>query len=96
MCSNLFVFLLAATQVTVHISDINDHPPMFVHDGYSFTISEDSGAGTFIGALEVTDKDLGQNAEVFYKIVSDGIFHYINIFSLYTHSLNYYQARSYL
>ncbi|XP_041350681.1 protocadherin-19-like [Gigantopelta aegis] len=55
--------------VIVNLTDINDNPPVFVEDRYSFSLAEDATTGSSIGNVTATDKDLGVNAEITYSIL---------------------------
>lgn len=51
-------------QVTVHVIDSNDLPPVFSLSEYFASSKEDVSIGTSIIRVTATDGDLGSNAEV--------------------------------
>ena len=58
----------ATTTVYVHILDSNDNPPVFKNSTYNMRVAEGSLMDTFVGVVMATDADMGQNAEIWYKI----------------------------
>lgn len=56
--------------VTIHITDIDDHPPQFVPTQYAANISEASPTEVFVVGLNVYDPDLGTNADITYNVAS--------------------------
>ncbi|XP_042353960.1 cadherin-6 [Plectropomus leopardus] len=66
--------LTGTTVVNITLTDVNDNPPCFVQSIYQFKISELSKAGTSVGRIVATDRDIGKNAEMYFSIVSgDGM-----------------------
>ncbi|XP_023931546.1 protocadherin Fat 4 [Lingula anatina] len=59
----------AETTVTVIIKDINDNPPKFRQDQYTFHIPEESSPGTFVGEVAAFDVDKGSNGDIEYRLV---------------------------
>ena len=55
-------------QVRIHITDSNDHAPVFVQDEYSALIRENLAPGTTILRVMATDVDLEDNAVITYSI----------------------------
>ncbi|KAI6657141.1 Hedgling [Oopsacas minuta] len=62
--------MCTSTQVTITITDNNDHVPVFSQPNYSFTVLEDRSADFKIGMVIATDLDEGVNGEVTYVFVS--------------------------
>ena len=58
----------ATTTVYVHILDSNDNPPVFKNSTYNMHVAEGAPMDTFVGLVMATDADMGQNAEIWYKI----------------------------
>lgn len=54
--------------VTLSVSDINDNDPEFSSNLYKFDVNERSKIGTFIGNINVTDADKGENALLSFAI----------------------------
>nr|CAG4640600.1 EOG090X0007 [Eulimnadia texana] len=53
------------------VTDTNDNAPVFTEAAYSFDIPEDTGRGSFVGAVSASDLDEGVNAQVSYTVLSD-------------------------
>ena len=58
----------ATTTVYVHKLDSNDNPPVFKNSTYNMHVAEGAPVDTFVGVVMATDADMGQNAEIWYKI----------------------------
>ncbi|XP_048086719.1 protocadherin Fat 4 [Alosa alosa] len=56
--------------LTVHVSDVNDNPPVFNPDEYFPIIQENVPSGTTVVKMNATDKDSGPNALIAYVIQS--------------------------
>ncbi|KAF7258865.1 hypothetical protein EG68_03929 [Paragonimus skrjabini miyazakii] len=52
----------------VKIIDVNDNPPRFTNQHYSFQTSEGNTAGQVIGSVTAYDADFGLNAQITYII----------------------------
>ncbi|XP_030621432.1 protocadherin Fat 1 [Chanos chanos] len=55
----------------IKVLDVNDNSPQFLQDGYTVNINENTAVGTDIIQLEATDKDLGINGVVRYKLLTE-------------------------
>nr|CAB3264694.1 cadherin-related tumor suppressor-like [Phallusia mammillata] len=66
-------------RVYVNVADTNDNAPMFHSTQTAFDVTEDSEVGLEIGTVEATDKDLGFNGTVEYKLVSGNAGGYFRI-----------------
>ncbi|KAL4230018.1 hypothetical protein ACF0H5_010405 [Mactra antiquata] len=53
--------LTGTATVTLSIDDINDNPPLFTQDSFSFEILENLNSGTTVGKFSATDIDIGAN-----------------------------------
>jgi hypothetical protein len=51
------------------VNDINDNPPVFPDNGYSFMISHDADADMDVIVAMATDEDDGDNGRVSYEIL---------------------------
>ncbi|KAK4469597.1 hypothetical protein MN116_007133 [Schistosoma mekongi] len=58
----------ATTQVLIHLLDENDNPPEF-RGPRQFAIEENQASYTWIGDLQVLDRDEGMNSEVVFKLL---------------------------
>ncbi|CAF0839956.1 unnamed protein product [Didymodactylos carnosus] len=59
----------------IHVSDINDHHPIFEKQSYIFNdVREDSPLNTSIGFVRAFDKDDGNNSLIEYKILNNDKF----------------------
>ncbi|KAJ0050289.1 hypothetical protein NL108_014936 [Boleophthalmus pectinirostris] len=56
--------------VTVHVTDVNDNPPVFNPDEYFPIVQENVPSGTTVVKLNATDRDSGANAVMAYVIQS--------------------------
>ena len=63
--------LSANVSIQITLVDENDHKPEFESDQYSATVSEDIKVNATVAQVQASDKDLGENAEIVYTIVSD-------------------------
>ncbi|CAH8595648.1 unnamed protein product [Heterobilharzia americana] len=50
--------------INVNVLDYNDNPPVFSKPYFEFTMTENNLLGQWIGTIYVSDKDLGENAEL--------------------------------
>uniref|UniRef100_A0A3B3ZGG1 Cadherin domain-containing protein n=1 Tax=Periophthalmus magnuspinnatus TaxID=409849 RepID=A0A3B3ZGG1_9GOBI len=70
--------LTGSTIVNITLTDVNDNAPSFTQSIYQFRVPESFKHGSPVGRVRATDRDIGQNAEMFFTIVSgDGmdVFH---------------------
>ncbi|KAM4622047.1 protocadherin Fat 4 [Polymixia lowei] len=56
--------------VTIHVSDVNDNPPVFDPDEYFPVVQENVPSGTTVVKMNATDRDSGANAVMAYVIQS--------------------------
>ncbi|XP_061109179.1 protocadherin Fat 4 isoform X2 [Conger conger] len=56
--------------VTIHVTDVNDNPPIFDPEEYFPTIQENVPSGTNLVRMNATDRDSGTNAATAYVIQS--------------------------
>lgn len=61
----------AVAPLIINIIDINDQQPVFAHQFYNFTVTEESGANQTVGQLMAMDRDSGKNAQLTYSIVGE-------------------------
>nr|CAD7597865.1 unnamed protein product [Timema genevievae] len=59
--------------IRIYVRDVNDHAPVFKKSWYTFNLKEGYYVSHPIGAVEATDQDHGDNANVSYVIVQSGI-----------------------
>ncbi|XP_051882334.1 protocadherin-16 [Pristis pectinata] len=62
--------LRAESTFTIHVTDINDNPPVFDHSGYRQSIPEVLYPGSFVLQVTARDKDEGINGDIVYSIVN--------------------------
>ena len=74
--------LQTVVNLTIWLLDINDEPPVFTTDNYTFFVNESSLSGQEVGVVTATDADLNGNLTTRYRIASgsDGKF-YVDILS---------------
>ncbi|CAH1802937.1 unnamed protein product, partial [Owenia fusiformis] len=58
----------AMVEVTVQISGVNEHPPVFSAAIYKISVIEDAAIGTSIGRIIATDADEGTDGDVRFTI----------------------------
>ena len=63
----------ASVQVTITLVDINDNSPAFQQDDYTANVTENRPSGQVVFTAQATDRDLGQNGEIRYSIVTENI-----------------------
>ncbi|CAG5988722.1 unnamed protein product [Menidia menidia] len=56
--------------VTVHVTDVNDNPPVFEPDEFFPVVQENVPSGTTVLKMNATDRDSGANAVMAYVIQS--------------------------
>ncbi|CAL4234852.1 unnamed protein product, partial [Meganyctiphanes norvegica] len=57
--------------LTIHVSDVNDNPPIFDKAGYYVKLIENSKNGTIAVQVHAKDDDKGDNGLVIYELVTD-------------------------
>ena len=57
-----------SASVNITVADVNDNFPAFSQDLFSFSVSENSAAGSTIAILNAVDPDAGENGTVTYSI----------------------------
>ena len=62
------MFFLHEFQLTIHISDENDNPPIFSQDIYTKTIPENVPLGYSVVQVNTSDADIGINADHTFTI----------------------------
>uniref|UniRef100_A0A8C5CWB2 Cadherin 6 n=1 Tax=Gadus morhua TaxID=8049 RepID=A0A8C5CWB2_GADMO len=62
--------LSGTTTVSITLSDVNDNPPRFTKSLYEFRVPETADLGATVGLLRALDADIGENAEMEYRIIS--------------------------
>uniref|UniRef100_A0A158R4V8 CA domain-containing protein n=1 Tax=Syphacia muris TaxID=451379 RepID=A0A158R4V8_9BILA len=67
-----------STSVPIKVLDVNDNKPVFSRNTYSFVIKAKMDIGSFIGSVNATDDDDGENARIFYFIKCPHDFLYID------------------
>ena len=63
-------FYVTSSKVTIRISDVNNHAPVFGELYYTSYLQADAKVGQFVATVNATDnKDLDLNAKISYEIV---------------------------
>ncbi|XP_075905101.1 cadherin-6-like [Nelusetta ayraudi] len=62
--------LSGTTTVSITLSDVNDNPPRFTKTLYEFRVPESLALGSAVGVIRATDADIGENAEMEYRVIS--------------------------
>jgi len=64
--------MTSLSQLTVHVTDVNDHAPQFTdREIHSVEMPEDAGVGSLVARLTATDADAGENGRVSYELVDE-------------------------
>ncbi|XP_034545016.1 protocadherin alpha-8-like isoform X6 [Notolabrus celidotus] len=62
--------LSSTSVITVHISDVNDNPPLFSEPLINLYVKENSPIGTTIHTLTTLDSDLNENSKATYHLIN--------------------------
>ncbi|XP_043924998.1 protocadherin beta-15-like [Protopterus annectens] len=65
--------LSSTAVISLEISDINDHLPIFTKPSYAMYITENNNPGALIGSVVATDRDTSENAQVLYLVIEEMI-----------------------
>ncbi|KAB1281725.1 Protocadherin gamma-A10 [Camelus dromedarius] len=65
--------LFTSRTVTLHITDVNDNPPVFHQASYVVHVAENNPPGASIAQVSASDPDLGPNGHVSYSIVASDL-----------------------
>uniref|UniRef100_A0A2K5TVX8 Cadherin 9 n=1 Tax=Macaca fascicularis TaxID=9541 RepID=A0A2K5TVX8_MACFA len=60
--------LSGTTTVNITLTDVNNNPPRFPQSTYQFNSPESVPLGTHLGRIKANDPDVGENAEMEYRI----------------------------
>ena len=58
----------ATATISITVLDINEEPPSFLSDSYSYTIAENNGISASLVTVEAEDPDLGSNGKITYSL----------------------------
>ena len=64
--------LSASSTFNVTVLDENDHSPVFTKPSYVVQTQEDNNIGASLIRVSASDKDIGKNAEIVYRLQSSG------------------------
>jgi protocadherin delta 1 len=64
--------LNASSTLKVTVLDENDHDPVFTKPGYVVQTQEDNNIGASLIRVSASDKDIGRNAEITYRLRPSG------------------------
>uniref|UniRef100_UPI00398E8ED6 protocadherin Fat 1a isoform X3 n=1 Tax=Pristiophorus japonicus TaxID=55135 RepID=UPI00398E8ED6 len=67
------LFAEHAANVTIHVIDVNDCPPVFVQDLYEMPLLVPTYKGVKVTVVNATDADSGSNADLIYSIIDGNI-----------------------
>lgn len=56
--------------VRIHVTDVNDHAPVFDKSWYTFDVAESTYSNHAVGTVRAIDSDFGVNAELSYKLIT--------------------------
>ena len=78
------LWISASVGVQITISDVNDMPPTFSQNVYTFTVSEDKNLSSSVGSVSVTDPDDPQG-QILNKVICIAEQQIINVFIMSRH-----------
>uniref|UniRef100_A0AAR2JX17 Cadherin domain-containing protein n=1 Tax=Pygocentrus nattereri TaxID=42514 RepID=A0AAR2JX17_PYGNA len=55
--------------IVVHVSDVNDNPPLFPAPVINLSVKENSPAGGLLASVTAKDADFGENAHISYSLI---------------------------
>ncbi|XP_072352995.1 protocadherin Fat 1a isoform X3 [Scyliorhinus torazame] len=67
------LFAEHVANVTIHVIDVNDCPPVFVQDMYEASLLVPTYKGVRVTLVNATDADSGSNADLIYSIIDGNI-----------------------
>ncbi|XP_051891479.1 protocadherin Fat 1a isoform X7 [Pristis pectinata] len=67
------LFAEHAANVTIHVIDVNDCPPVFVQDLYDVSLLVPTYKGVKVTVVDATDADSDSNADLIYSIIDGNI-----------------------
>ncbi|CAG5118360.1 unnamed protein product [Candidula unifasciata] len=56
--------LTGTLSLTITITDVNDNSPQFIQPTFNFNVSEDAEVNSFVGTVNATDLDSGENGRI--------------------------------
>ncbi|XP_011348713.1 cadherin-89D [Ooceraea biroi] len=56
--------------VRIHVTDVNDHAPVFDKSWYTFDVAEGTYDNRAVGAVRALDSDFGANADLSYELIT--------------------------
>ncbi|XP_005112096.1 protocadherin gamma-A4 [Aplysia californica] len=74
--------LTGTLSVTITVTDMNDHSPVFSKATYNFTAKENAARGSLVGTVVASDRDAGENGRVTYHFSSLTARKFLQFFSL--------------
>jgi len=56
--------------VRIHVTDVNDHAPVFDKSWYTFDVAEGTYSNHAVGTVQALDADFGENANLSYELIT--------------------------
>lgn len=56
--------------VRIHVTDVNDHAPVFDKSWYTFDVAEGIYANHAVGTVQAVDADFGENSNLSYELIT--------------------------
>lgn len=56
--------------VRIHVTDVNDHAPVFDKSWYTFDVAEGTYSNQAVGTVQAFDADFGENANLSYELIT--------------------------
>uniref|UniRef100_A0A8C4XA77 Cadherin domain-containing protein n=1 Tax=Erpetoichthys calabaricus TaxID=27687 RepID=A0A8C4XA77_ERPCA len=58
--------------ISINLIDVNDNPPLFLHESYKISVSENNIPGSLLCSIVANDPDAEENSILKYSIQNDG------------------------
>ncbi|XP_051789685.1 protocadherin alpha-C2-like isoform X2 [Erpetoichthys calabaricus] len=58
--------------ISINLIDVNDNPPLFLHESYKISVSENNIPGSLLCSIVANDPDAEENSVLKYTIQKDG------------------------
>lgn len=70
----------SSRKLLIHLKEVNQHTPVFEQFSYETSLLESTPVNTRFFTVKATDRDVGQNAELSYELIDEGLQENFGIF----------------
>ncbi|XP_039632260.1 protocadherin Fat 1 [Polypterus senegalus] len=83
--------------ISINLIDVNDNPPLFLHDSYKISVSENNIPGSMLCSISANDPDAMENSVIKYSLYNDGNVNMtlLKLFSINQDNGNIYTLQSF-